>query len=59
MWDLNTIKYMNGSPKYRRGIDRMVKIIKVKEWLKKLFKSWFFWISVLWYIGCLIAFRIM
>ena len=41
---------MNGSPKYKRRIDRMVKIIKLKEWFKKLFKSKFFWFCVVYYI---------
>ena len=55
MYDLNTIKYINGTPKYKRKIDRMVKIIKVKEWFKKLFKSWYFWSCVVWYVVCFIA----
>ena len=50
---------MNGTPEYKRKIDRMVKIIKVKEWFKKLFKSWFFWISVVWYVACFIGWVIM
>ena len=50
MWDLNTLKYMNGTPEYKRKIDRMVKIIKVKEWFKKLSKSKFFWFCVVYYI---------
>tara|TARA_Y100000310_G_C20360314_1_gene658657 strand:- start:137 stop:265 length:129 start_codon:yes stop_codon:yes gene_type:complete len=34
MYDLNTIRYINGSPKYKRMIDRRVKIIKIKEWIR-------------------------
>ena len=40
MWDLNTIKYINGSPKYKRKINRIVKIIKIKEWFKKIITKW-------------------
>ena len=36
MYDLNTIKYMNGTPAYRRMIDRRVRIIKIKEWFKRM-----------------------
>ena len=59
MYDLNTIKYINGTPKYKRKVDRMVKIIKVKEWFNKLFKSKFFWFSVIWYVACFISWMIM
>ena len=59
MYDLNTIKYMNGTPKYKRRIDRMVKIIKVKELFKTLFKSKFFWFCVVWYAVCFICWMVM
>ena len=35
MYDLSTIKYMNGTSKYKKMIDRRVRIIKIKEWFKK------------------------
>ena len=45
MHNLNTIKYMNGTPKYKRMIDRRVRIIKIKEWFIRIINkivSWFY-----------------
>ena len=36
MHDLSIIKYMNGTPKYKRMIDRRVRIIKIKEFTRRM-----------------------
>ena len=43
MHDLSIIKYMNGTPKYKRMIDRRVRIIKIKEWFRQIWK----WLRVI------------
>ena len=43
MYDLNTMKYMNGTPAYKRKIDRKVRIIKIKEWFRQIWK----WLRVI------------
>ena len=45
MYDLNTIIYMNGTPAYKRMINRRVIIIKIKEWFRRIINkivSWFY-----------------
>jgi hypothetical protein len=44
MYDLNTIKYMNGTPVYKRMIDRRVRIIKIKEWFRRIINKIVSWL---------------